>query len=91
MSDSYAFRGRPHSVLDPDGDAYDEMIRRSKMLADREFALADSNPSVPDVGRPGALESTIPIWGSGREALADFHDGHYASGTVNGAALNDRD
>ena len=30
---------------------------------------------VPNVGHPGELESLIPVWGSGREALADWHDG----------------
>ena len=85
MSDSYAYGGQPRSVPDPDKDAYDEMIRPNKMLGDREFTLVDSDPSFPDVGHPGALESVIPLWGSGREALADLHDGNYGGAAMNGA------
>jgi hypothetical protein len=84
VSDSYAFGGQPRSVPDPDGDAYDEMIRRNKLLADRQFMLADAHPSPPDVGHPGVWESMIPVWGSGREALADVHDGNYAGAVVDG-------
>lgn len=31
---------------------------------------------VPDPGHAGAVESFVPVWGSGREALADYYDGH---------------
>lgn len=36
------------------------------------------------VGHPSTLESFIPVWGSGREALADFQDGDVAGGVFNG-------
>lgn len=43
-----------------------------------------------DVGAPGFLESLIPIWGSGRQAIHDFQCGNYVWGTVNAAlALSD--
>jgi len=32
---------------------------------------------------PGFAESMIPVWGSGREALADWHDGDYAGAAGN--------
>lgn len=85
MSDLYAFGGQPRSVPDPEGEAYDEMIRRRKMLGDREFTSAESDTALPDVGHPGIAESMIPVWGSGREALADLHDGHYVGAAGNGA------
>jgi len=31
---------------------------------------------VPNPGHPGTLESLAPVWGSAREALADYYDGH---------------
>lgn len=38
----------------------------------------------PDVGHPSAVESLAPILGSGREALADLHDGDYLGAAGNG-------
>lgn len=34
---------------------------------------------------PGTLESMVPIWGSGREAYADFEDGNYWEAAGNAA------
>jgi hypothetical protein len=42
-----------------------------------------SKPS--SVGHPGLAESLIPVWGSGREALADYQDGDYLGAGLNGA------
>jgi hypothetical protein len=81
--DSFERGGQPRSVPDPDGDAYDEMIRRNKALGDREFSLAE-RPGLANVGHPSTVESLIPMWGSGREALADLHDGNYIGAAVNG-------
>ena len=39
----------------------------------------------PDVGHPGEWEALVPVWGSGREALADLHDGDYLGAAGNGA------
>ena len=33
-----------------------------------------------DVGEPGLLESLIPVWGSGREAIHSFQNGQYLRG-----------
>lgn len=45
-------------------------------------------PSILDVvdwrAHPGPVESLAPIWGSGREALADFYDGDYVGAVGNG-------
>lgn len=84
-SDSFERGGQPRSVPDVDKAGYDEMIRRSKMLGDRQFGAAEGDAQLPDVGHPGMLESMIPVWGSGREALADLHDGNYAGAAFNGA------
>lgn len=37
------------------------------------------------VGHPGTLESFIPVWGSGREAVADWQDGNYLGAGLNAA------
>jgi hypothetical protein len=37
------------------------------------------------VGHPGFAESLIPVWGSGREAIADYQDGDYVGAALNGA------
>jgi hypothetical protein len=34
---------------------------------------------------PGALESLVPVWGSGKEALADLEDRNYVGAAVNAA------
>lgn len=66
--------GQPRSVPDPEGEAYEEMLRRERLKRNR---------AEQSVGHPGFAESLIPVWGSGREAVADFQEGDYA-----GAALN---
>jgi hypothetical protein len=38
----------------------------------------------PDVGHPGTAESLIPVWGAGREALADAYDGDVLGAVGNG-------
>ena len=42
------------------------------------------------IGHPGLAESFVPVWGSGREALADLQEGDYLGAGVNaGLALLD--
>ena len=77
-------RGEPRSVPDPAGDQYDEMIRRERLKRQRTEAAA-TKPSASSVGHPGFAESLIPVWGSGREAVADFQEGDYAGAALNGA------
>lgn len=40
---------------------------------------------LPHVGHPSTLETFIPVWGSGREAVADFQDGDYLGAAGNAA------
>ena len=40
---------------------------------------------IPKVEHPGTLESMIPVWGSGKEAIADFQEGDWVSGFGNTA------
>lgn len=40
---------------------------------------------LPYVGHPSTLETFIPVWGSGREAIADFQDGDYLGAAGNAA------
>lgn len=102
-SGSYARGDQPRSVPDPNAKLYDEATRRQRaynerqaqadharqkeqLLGDRPFELADDGDS-PDVGHPGAVESLIPVWGSGREALADLHDKNEVGALVNGGLM----
>jgi RHS repeat-associated protein len=42
------------------------------------------------VGEPGVLESFVPVWGSGREAINEFQEGHWGWGLFNaGLAVSD--
>jgi hypothetical protein len=67
----------------------DQARRKEQLLGDRLFDLADDG-GTPDVGHPGVAESLIPVWGSGREALADLHDKNYVGSLVNeGLAVSD--
>ena len=42
------------------------------------------------IGHPGFAESLIPVWGSGRDAVADLQEGDYPGAALNGAlAISD--
>jgi hypothetical protein len=60
------------------------MLRQEQLKKQRAEAAA-SRPSVSSVGHPGFAESLIPVWGSGREAVADYQEGDYAGAALNGA------
>ena len=68
----------------PGGERYEEIIRQERLKRARAEAAA-AQPSVNSVGHPGFAESLIPVWGSGREAVADFQEGDYAGAALNGA------
>lgn len=76
--------GEPRSVPDPDGEAYDQMLLEERRKRKQAEQAADRG-SGTSVGHPGFGESLIPIWGSGREAVADFQEGDYAGAALNGA------
>jgi len=98
-SGSYARGDQPRSVPDPYAKAHAEAAKAQLQYNSRQEAEIErkritrqstSNSHrgpdwAPDVGHPGTLESIIPIWGSGREALADLHDGDYLGAAANGA------
>jgi hypothetical protein len=39
----------------------------------------------PSIGHPNVVESLIPVWGAGREAIADFQEGDYFGAGINAA------
>lgn len=75
--------GQPRSVPDPDGEEYDEMLRQEG--ARRGGRAGQLSSERQSVGHPGFAESLIPVWGSGREAVADFQEGDYGGAALNGA------
>ena len=96
-SGSYARGDQPRSVPDPYAKAHATAARtqrayNARQVAELEPRRANKGPIgkargpnwAPDVGHPGTLESLAPIWGSGREALADLHDGDYLGAVGNG-------
>lgn len=75
--------GQPRSVPDAAGEALDEMLRQERLKRDRAEAVNGARGN--SVGHPGFAESLIPVWGSGREAVADFQEGDYGGAALNGA------
>ena len=79
--------GEPRSVSDPDGEGYDAMLRQYK--AGNSHASPGS--AAASTGKfdwrkhPGAVESFVPVWGSAREAAADWHEGDRVGAVINGA------
>lgn len=102
-SGSYVRGDQPRSVPNPDAAAHARAAQTQRAYNQRQAAevaarrsgarlpTRSAGPSwAPDVGHLGAAESLIPIWGSGREALADLHDGDYLGAVGNGAmAISD--
>lgn len=62
-----------------------------------ETASESIRPTLPgpqtshrQINHPGTWESMVPIWGSGKEALADLEDKNYVGAAINaGLALSD--
>jgi hypothetical protein len=84
--EGYARMIRRHqAVTARSGGGPGDQLSTEQLLGDRMFGVAaERNPRMPDVGHPGPWESVIPIWGSGREALAEEHDGNHLSAIFNG-------
>jgi hypothetical protein len=60
------------------------------VTGDSRRGAADPPAQDRQFDHPGALESMIPIWGSGKEALADLEDKNYVGAAVNaGLAVSD--
>lgn len=87
-SGSYARGEQPRSVPDPEGPAYAEMVRGQKAYnAQQEAALSKRSAKQDDYwsSHPGIAESFIPVWGSAREAVADYREGDMVGAVANGA------
>ncbi|MCC9019747.1 RHS repeat domain-containing protein [Flavobacterium lipolyticum] len=55
--------------------------REKKETSDSEGQEGKHPDAGSGVGQPGALESMIPVWGSGRAAIDHFQNGNYWQGT----------
>ena len=82
-SGSHARGDQPRSVPDDLKGPYGEMSKRQKAYnAKQEEAWFKKHP--------GLVESMVPVWGSGREALADAYEGDIVGAVVNtGLAISD--
>lgn len=77
-------RGNSRSISDQARDVYAERLRRDAEILDQAKAVAAK--LTPDWdSHPGFAASLIPVWGSGREAVADFREGDYVGAGINGA------
>jgi len=64
--------------------------QRTGLLSTARGADGNLEFDIPKVDHPGTWESLIPVWGSGKEAIADFQEGDIVGGVGNAAmALSD--
>ncbi len=75
--------GKPRSISDQAQDVYAERVRREALVEQAKAAAAKLTPDWDS--HPGFAESLIPVWGSGREAVADFREGDYVGAGFNAA------
>lgn len=72
---------------------YEGMTRKQRDYnARQEAALAHTKAQrgIDWTKHPGTAESMVPVWGSAREAVADYHEGDMVGAVANGAlALTD--
>jgi len=105
-SGSFARKEQPRSVPDPLDEPYRRMVAQQRAQTARQEAngaisrQADASTAEArattgsskhrQFDHPGTGESMIPIWGSGKEALADLEDKNYLGAAVNaGLAASD--
>jgi hypothetical protein len=75
---SSSHRTQPRSVADPDKEAWEAMAAKQRAINEQqEQSYWDTRP---DLG-----ESMIPVWGSAREAIADYREGDYLGAAGNAA------
>ena len=88
MSDSYARGGRPHSVPDPDGKAYDAMIRKHQALMAQKQAEA-ARPSAPNRHSQidAAVSGIAQTLNGARSARHEFEQGHVAHSRIRGKSI----
>lgn len=94
-SNSYERGGQPRTVPDADAAAYAAMVREQReynakqAAAEARQASAKRNKGYWET-HPGLGESLVPVWGSAREGIADYHEGDMVGAAANGAlALTD--
>jgi hypothetical protein len=81
--------GKPRAISGQARDVYAERLRREAEL--REWTKETAEKLTPDWDRhPDIAESLIPVWGSAREAIADYREGDIPGAALNGVlALTD--
>ena len=84
-ADAYEAMARKQRALNEKQAADIEARHKQRMLGGRLFTEVEQKPWDGRVDHPGALESMIPVWGSGKEAIADFQDGDYLGAAGNAA------
>lgn len=69
------------------GEAVGQATEPSRLALPKPSEVDEIEVTAPrptrSVGHPGFAESLIPVWGSGREAIADFQEGDLAGGILN--------
>ncbi len=83
--------GKSRPGVSGSGGVYDNMVREMRAKEEGRIPVVDDVREAfegfqngPKVGHPGEVESLIPVWGSGREALADLQEGDYLGAGLNG-------
>lgn len=84
-SGSFQRGGKPRSVPDIDAPAYAAAIARQKAYNARQAANKPANQEEFWDTHPGVVESLFPVWGSAREAIADYREGDKIGAAANGA------
>lgn len=86
-SGSYARGDQPRSVPDPDKELHEQAARRQRAYneaQESQIAQRIRSTSAKSIGHPGEWEALVPIWGPGREAIADAQDGDVLGAIGNG-------
>jgi hypothetical protein len=69
-------------------EAYGKALRRPQPPTGQGLKTKPkAPPAAQGIGHPGLAESFIPFWGSGREAIAEWQDGHPIGAALNASLL----
>lgn len=83
-SGSFERGGKPRSVPDADKHAYDAASQWQRERNAQQATQANAQKDLWDT-HPGVIESFVPVWGSAREAVADYREGDMVGAAANGA------